>query len=141
MAREPPSSRLAAIVITILIVDDDPSIRFMLRTILENEGYTILEAGNGEAALAAIRSESLPDIVMTDLMMPVMTGAELIVQLRSEVRTAKIPIVVVSSNPHAVKDLAVDAIIAKPFNAVKLADRVRVVADLSKRGQPMGGTA
>lgn len=126
--------------ITILIVDDDPAIRFLLRTILENEGYIILEAGNGEAALAAIGSEALPDIVMTDLMMPLMTGAELIVRLRSEARTAKIPIVVVSSNPEAVKNLGVDAVVTKPFTAANLADRIRVVAGHSKQRQPLGGT-
>jgi CheY-like chemotaxis protein len=125
-------------VTTILIVDDDPGIRSLLRAILENEGYTVFEAVNGEAALAAIASQ-VPDIVMTDLMMPVMTGAELIVRLRSEARTARIPIVVVSSNPEAVKSLAVDAIVTKPFNAAKLADRVRAVADHSNRGQPIGG--
>jgi CheY-like chemotaxis protein len=122
----------APIVITILIVDDDPSVRYLLRLILENEGYTVLEAGNGEAALAAISSETLPDIVMTDLMMPVMTGAELIVRLRSEPRTSKIPIVVVSSNPDAIKHLVVDAVVTKPFTAANLADRVRVVAGGAK---------
>ena len=114
--------------ITILVVDDDPSIRFLLKEILERERYTILEAGNGQAALDAIRSGALPDIVMTDLMMPVMTGAELIARLRSQASTAGIRIVVVSSNPEAVKDLAVDAIVTKPFDATDLAKRVRAVA-------------
>jgi CheY-like chemotaxis protein len=127
-------------VITILVVDDDPSIRFLLREILENERYTILEAGNGQAALDAIGSGALPDIVMTDLMMPVMTGAELIVRLRSQASTARIPIVVVSSNPEAVKDLAVDAIVTKPFNPANLTARVRAVAGAAQRAQPVGGT-
>lgn len=127
--------------IKILIVDEDPSIRFLLRAILEGEGYSVLEAGNGQAALNAITSEALPDIVMTDLMMPVMTGAELIVRLRSQARTAKIPIVVVSSNAKAVENLTVDAIITKPFSAASLADRVRAVAAGATPGQPIGGTA
>jgi len=122
--------------ITILVVDDDPGVRFLLRTILENEGYGILEAGNGEAALAAIGSQ-VPDVVTTDLMMPVMTGAELIVKLRSAAATAKIPIVVVSSNPEAVKNLGVDAFVTKPFTASNLADRVRAVAGQLNRGQPV----
>lgn len=116
--------------ITILVVDDDPSIRFLLRQILENEQYTVLEAGNGMAALDAIRSGAHPDIVMTDLMMPVMSGAEMIVRLRSEASTAKIPIVVVSGNPEAVKDLSVDAIVTKPFGAADVASRVRAIASL-----------
>jgi len=112
---------------TILIVDDDPSTRFVLRLILEREGYKIVEAGNGAAALDMIRPDPLPDIVMTDLMMPVMTGVELVRRLRSEPRTAKIRIVVVSGNPEAAHGLEVDAIVTKPFNAVKLADRIRTI--------------
>jgi two-component system chemotaxis response regulator CheY len=113
---------------TILIVDDDPSTRFVLRLILEREGYTVLEAGNGAAALAMIKLDSLPDIVMTDLMMPIMTGVELVRRLRSEPRTAKVRIVVVSSNPEAAQSLEVDAIVTKPFTAAKLADRLRAIA-------------
>ncbi|HSP09138.1 MAG TPA: response regulator [Candidatus Dormibacteraeota bacterium] len=123
-----------ATVITVLVVDDDPAIRFLLRVILENEGYTVFEAGDGKAALAVIGTH-VPDIVTTDLMMPVMTGAELIVRLRSEARTASIPIVVISSNPEAVRSLGVDATITKPFSAAHLADRVREVAGQSRRGQ------
>jgi CheY-like chemotaxis protein len=116
----------------ILIVDDDPSTRYVLRLILEREGYEIDEAANGEAALDMIRPDALPDIVMTDLMMPVMGGVELIQRLRSEPRTAAIPIVVVSSNPEAARSLQssglVDAIVSKPFTASRLADRVRALA-------------
>jgi len=126
---------------TILVVDDDPAIRYLLRVILENDGYTVLEAADGKAALAAIGSDDLPDIVMTDLMMPVMTGPEFIGRLRSDARTATIPIVVVSSNPEAVEYLAVDAIVAKPFSAAGIAERVRAIADNPKRRQPTGGTA
>jgi len=116
---------------TILIVDDDPSTRFVLRLILEREGYKILEAGNGAAALDMLRPDPLPDIVMTDLMMPVMTGVELVRRLRSEPRTSKVHIVVVSSNPEAAQSLEVDAIVTKPFTAAKLADRIRTVAAAS----------
>jgi CheY-like chemotaxis protein len=131
---------------TILIVDDDPSTRFVLRLILEREGYQVFEAGNGAAALDMIRPGPLPDIVMTDLMMPVMTGMELIRRLRSEPRTAAIPIVVVSSNADAAQNLQasgdVDAIVSKPFTASKLADRIRAMAmDPTKGPKPMEGRA
>jgi CheY-like chemotaxis protein len=142
----PGTARLdpAATLSTILIVDDDPSTRFVLRLILEREGHRILEAGNGAAALDMIRPDPLPDIVMTDLMMPLMTGMELIRRLRSEPRTAAIPIVVVSSNADAAQNLQasgeVDAIVSKPFTASKLADRIRTVTGHPTRGQePMGG--
>ena len=115
---------------TILIVDDDPSTRFVLRLILEREGYKILEAGNGAAALDMLRPDPLPDIVMTDLMMPVMTGVELVRRLRSEPRTAKMRIVVVSGNPEVAQSLGVDAIVTKPFSAPKLAERIRAIVAL-----------
>jgi CheY-like chemotaxis protein len=122
----------AAGLIRILIVDDDPSIRFVLRLILEGEGYEIVEAIHGEAALEVIRPNPLPDIVMTDLMMPVMGGIELIQRLRSEQRTAAIPIVVVSGNPEHARSLqasgVVAAIVSKPFTAAGLADGVRAAA-------------
>jgi CheY-like chemotaxis protein len=131
--------------IRILIVDDDPSIRYVLRLILEREGYEVLEASHGEAALEMIKPNPLPDIVMTDLMMPIMGGVELIHRLRAEPRTAKIPIVVVSSNPDVAQGLQdsglVNAIVSKPFTAVRLADRVRAVADNPMIGQPMEGHA
>jgi CheY-like chemotaxis protein len=122
----------------VLIVDDDPSTRFVLRLILEREGYVVVEAGNGQAALDLIAPDSLPDIVMTDLMMPIMTGVELIRRLRLDPRTAEIRIVVVSSNADAATSLQsrgqVNAIVSKPFSAGKLADGVRAVLS-----NPMGG--
>jgi CheY-like chemotaxis protein len=130
---------LDALLSTILIVDDDPSTRFVVRLILEREGYKVVEAGNGAAALDMIRPDPLPDIVMTDLMMPVMTGVELIRRLRSEPRTATMRIIVVSSNPEAALSLEVDAIVTKPFTAAKLADRIRAVANNPIGGRPMEG--
>jgi CheY-like chemotaxis protein len=131
----------AARLIRILVVDDDPSIRYLLRLILEGEGYEILEAGQGEAALEMIRVNPVPDIVMTDLMMPVMGGVDLIHRLRAEPRTAAIPIVVVSSNAEAAQSLQasglVNAIVSKPFTAVRLADHIRAVAGNPTSGQPM----
>jgi CheY-like chemotaxis protein len=125
--------------IKILIVDDDPSTRFVLRLILEREGYEVLEAAHGEAALEMMGPDSLPDIVTTDLMMPILNGTELIARLRAEPRTASIPIVVVSSNAEAARSLKasgmVDAIIGKPFDAVRLASDIRAIAGNPIRGR------
>ena len=59
---------------TILVVDDESSMRFLLRMILESAGYEVVEAPHGAAALERAK-ESPPDLVVTDLMMPVMNGA------------------------------------------------------------------
>lgn len=116
----------------ILVVDDDPSTRFVIRLILEKAGYEIIEAMHGEDALEKIRPDPLPDMVSTDLMMPFLNGSELIHRLRSEPRTAKIPIVVVSSSPQAARELMaaglIDAVIAKPFAAGKLVEGIAALA-------------
>lgn len=122
----------------ILIVDDDPSLRAMLRMIFELAGYEVAEAGHGLAALDLIGRPPLPDIVLTDLMMPVMNGNEFIRRLRSESRTASIPIVVVSGNAEAAEGLQAseraDALMSKPFIPASL---VRLVQSLDV-GAPRG---
>ncbi len=121
----------------ILVVDDDPSTRFVIRLILEREGHEIAEAAHGQAALEMI-AESPPDIVTTDLMMPIVNGSQLIHRLRSNPRTAAIPVVVVASNPDAARDFVaaglVSAIIGKPFDAVGLTQSIRAV-----ESNPMSG--
>jgi CheY-like chemotaxis protein len=115
-----------------LIVDDDPSTRFVLRLILEREGHEILEASDGVKALEILDSDPLPDIVTADLMMPMMSGFELVHRLRSEARTLAVPIVVVTSNPDAALSLPsaglVNAIVSKPFTAAAFVESIREVA-------------
>jgi CheY-like chemotaxis protein len=115
---------------TVLIVDDDASTRVVLRLVLETAGFEVVEAEHGEAALTHF-SLNPPDIITTDLTMPVLGGEALIERLRSQPTTASIPIVVVSGNPSAAKALhqsgRVEAVVNKPFNAVELADCVRAL--------------
>lgn len=66
----------------ILLVDDDPDIREVLGSVLTHEGYWVRTAATGVEAIRTIRT-SQPDIVITDILMPDMTGLELIMQLRS----------------------------------------------------------
>ena len=82
----------------ILVVDDEPDERFLLRRMFERAGYEVLDASDGAAALAIAR-ESLPDLIVTDMMMPVMDGAELIRRLRSDPATAGIPILASTGDP------------------------------------------
>ena len=77
---------------TILIVDDVPANRDVLVTLLSNEGHTLIEAADGDEGLRTTRAEH-PDLVITDVLMPVMDGYEFVRQLRSDVETAATPVV------------------------------------------------
>lgn len=104
------------------MVDDEPAQRFALRRILERAGHEVTDAGDGAAALRAVR-ESPPDLMVTDMMMPVMDGNELIRRLRSEPATAGIPILAASGDPHLA--VGADAVISKPYkweHLTKVAD-------------------
>ena len=112
------------------MVDDEPEQRFLLRRILERAGHEVSEAGDGAAALQSIR-ELAPDLVMTDMMMPVMGGAELIRRLRSEPATAAIPILAASGDIHLAGDA--DAVVSKPYTP----DGLLVAADELLKGRDL----
>jgi CheY-like chemotaxis protein len=96
----------------ILVVDDEPDQRFLLRRIFERAGHEVSDAGNGAAALKAVRGSAL-DLVVTDMMMPVMGGAELIRSLRADSATAQIPILAASGDIHLAA--GADAAVLKPY--------------------------
>ena|ERR1700731_1364371 len=101
----------------ILIVDDEPDVRFMMRLILEGAGYQVTEARHGAAGLKSVKAKP-PDLVTTDVMMPTMDGLEFIEQLRSNPKTVAIPILVVSGNSDLAT--AADARLPKPFTRREL---------------------
>jgi CheY-like chemotaxis protein len=94
----------------ILVVDDEPDLRFILRRMFEKAGHEVAEAGNGAAALECV-GRSLPELVVTDMMMPVMDGRELIRRLRADPATAQIPILAVTGNGELAD--AADALLPK----------------------------
>jgi CheY-like chemotaxis protein len=97
----------------ILVVDDEPDQRLLLRRIFERAGYEVAEAQDGKDALAVVR-KSPPDLLVTDMMMPVMGGAELIRRIRGEPAIAHIPVLAVSGDPHLAG--AADVVVAKPYD-------------------------
>ena len=124
---------------TVLVVDDDSDTRSLLRLILEIEGFAVVEAAHGQEALAIIRPNPLPDVVVTDLKMPVLDGLALIERLRSEPSTVNIPIVVVSASIEAralESSTRVEAVIRKPFDATAFAECIRGVAGSSTTSAP-----
>ena len=100
--------------------------RFLVRVTLERAGYEVVEASHGAAALERAR-ESRPALVITDLMMPVMSGRELIQQLRSDPETTSIPILILSANGRLLLGKA-DAMLGKPFDLDDLLEQVRILS-------------
>ena len=118
----------AAEPILILIVDDEEPIIEMLTTFVADLGYTPLVAQNGQLALDLAR-ECGPALIITDLMMPVMNGAELIVALRAEAAAqgrALPPIVLLTAGSRrAASQLPVEAVLLKPFDLTQLEQVIR----------------
>ncbi len=87
-----------------LVVDDDPDIRDTLRYVLEDAGYPVYTAENGREALEVLSSASaLPGLILLDLMMPVMSGDELLRALKQVRALATIPVTIVTASgapPH-----------------------------------------
>ena len=94
------------------MVDDEPDQRFLLRRIFERAGHEVRDAADGAAALRALR-EAAPDLVVTDMMMPVMDGVELIRCIRGDPAAAHIPILAVSGDSHLAD--GADAVVRKPY--------------------------
>jgi CheY-like chemotaxis protein len=113
---------------TIVVVDDERSVRALIRFLLEQAGHQVIEAANGEAGLAAVASSDAV-LIVTDVMMPVMNGREMIARLRADASTASIPIVVLSAEAN-ISTLSADAAIGKPF---KNGDLTEIVNTLLER--------
>jgi DNA-binding response OmpR family regulator len=113
---------------TILVVDDEPRIRDLVRLNLELEHYTVLEASNGYEALEEIR-EHLPDLVILDVMMPDMDGFETLRAIREVSTVPVIMLTVRQSDQDKIHglDLGADDYMAKPFNPRELSSRVRAL--------------
>ncbi|HEY0603044.1 MAG TPA: response regulator [Herpetosiphonaceae bacterium] len=103
----------------ILIVDDEQSILNLLQEILESEGFTILRATNGRDALTAAL-ETPPDLIVTDLMMPIMDGRTLAQQLRQHPQTADTPILLISAAYTRRDADRFTAVLHKPFDVAGL---------------------
>ena len=112
----------------IYVVDDEQSIRTIMRSYLEKEGYSVQEFADGESALTAFR-EHEPDMMVIDIMMPGMDGLELCRQVRSNDIINHIPIIVVTARitkDEQIRGLeaGADAYLTKPFNEDELRTRV-----------------
>ncbi|RUX34519.1 response regulator transcription factor [Mesorhizobium sp. M2A.F.Ca.ET.042.01.1.1] len=114
--------------VSILVVDDEPPIRKLLRVGLGSQGYTVSEAPNAKAAIELLRTER-PDLILLDLGLPGMTGLELLGKWRGE--GLDIPVVILSSRTDeagivSALELGADDYVTKPFGMNELVARIRV---------------
>jgi CheY-like chemotaxis protein len=103
--------------VKILVVDDEPAIRDSIAELLEAEGYRVDAVGRAEEALAVLRRER-PALVLVDLVMPRMTGAELVAAVRADPALSSVPVVLMTAALPAPgeRPVAADGILRKPFD-------------------------
>jgi CheY-like chemotaxis protein len=112
-----------------LVVDDDPNIRKMIIAALRREGYAFAEAPNGKEALEIMRAQPHPSVVVLDLMMPIVSGWEVLQERENDPELRQIPVIIVSATRAPEIATAVDkgicAFLPKPFDISALSALVR----------------
>lgn len=121
----------------ILVVDDNPDIRAMLKTYLTSEGFQVLTAENGQKALFVAREEK-PDCIVLDMMMPEMGGSDFI---RIYTAESDIPILVLTAKVEETDkvlglELGADDYMTKPFSLRELTARINALLRRANKGQP-----
>lgn len=106
----------------ILVVEDEPAIVEVIRSVLEDEGHVVHSASDGVAALDMLRDGFRPCLAILDLMMPRMNGWELREHMLAEPDLADIPVAVVSAFVGEVSHLDVSAVIRKPFDLAEIVE-------------------
>jgi DNA-binding response OmpR family regulator len=115
----------------ILAADDDEDILEMVAFRLERSGYTVVRAHDGAEALAAAR-ETLPDLIVLDVMMPKLDGYEVTRALRAQESTSRIPIILLTARVQDADvqkgfDAGADDYVRKPFSPQELRSRVQAI--------------
>jgi two-component system KDP operon response regulator KdpE len=111
--------------LNVLIVDDEPSIRLVLRASLASAGHAVSEAGDVAVAAEAIRTVASPfDVILLDLSMPGVDGAAFIPFIRRESPASRI-LVVSGSHEGEASDIGADGFLGKPFTRVELLNRIK----------------
>ncbi len=115
----------------VLVVDDEIHIVHVVAIKLRNNGYVVITAENGAQALESACQEK-PDIIVTDLQMPVMTGLEFVAKLRQNEATKNIPVIMLTARSFSVEDeqkqsLQISECLSKPFSPKEL---LRIIDDV-----------
>lgn len=125
---------------TILVIDDEKDLIELIRYNLEKEGFEVKGAADGENGLAMARQKT-PDLILLDLMLPGIDGLEVCRALRSEARTSRIPIIMLTARgtePDRVVglELGADDYVTKPFSPRELVARIRALLRRASSPQP-----
>jgi CheY-like chemotaxis protein len=121
--------RVLALRRRVLIVEDDDDLRNALEDALSEKGFDVATAENGRVALDRLRAAQTPDAILLDLMMPVMSGWELLAELRSETRLAAIPIIIMTAaNKNSMFELKEQVMLEKPVMLPGLLGALRAVS-------------
>jgi CheY-like chemotaxis protein len=117
---------------SVLIVDDDRAIRDAVRELLETEGYEVVEAANGSAALARLSSGLRPSVIILDLMMPAMDGWDFRSEQLRHPELKTVPVVIITAVGFSVdtlrKQFGEVGVLLKPVSPQQVLDAVRQVA-------------
>ena len=112
---------------TILVVDDEPLIAMALEAVLEDAGHRVATAANGRQGLERLAQAPRPELVLLDMMMPVMSGPAMLAAMAADPALDGVPVIVLSSLPEeAVRERAkgVAAILRKPYTAAAVLDAI-----------------
>jgi two-component system alkaline phosphatase synthesis response regulator PhoP len=109
---------------TILVVDDEPDIVRVLKVQLEQDGYQVVSAENGQHALERVTRDR-PDLILMDHMMPVMDGLEALEKLKGDPATAQIPVIILTANDDYAQmsrswEIGSDLYLTKPVPVAEL---------------------
>jgi two-component system, chemotaxis family, chemotaxis protein CheY len=113
----------------ILVVDDDEDIRGTLGAVLQSEGFEILEARNGLHALHQMLAHPLPDVILLDMMMPLMSGFEFLDVQQLDERIRDIPVIALTAYAKVAEVKGVWGVVRKPFDLDELTGALRAVLD------------
>jgi DNA-binding response OmpR family regulator len=119
----------------ILVVDDEPDVLLIVKTGMQAEGYDVVTASNGVDALAMVKEEK-PDVVILDVMMPLMDGFEVLAKLKEDDATAAVPVIMLTglSERSKIQKALISGIhfyVVKPFEFEELIQKVRTVLNAS----------
>lgn len=117
----------------VLVVDDEPNIVLSLEFLMQQAGFEVITAGDGEQALAHVAGQA-PDLVLLDISLPGISGFDVLEQLRSDPTYARLPIIMLTAHGREVERekgmaLGADDYVTKPFSTQALVDKVQALLD------------